>query len=120
MSKERAQRTQELFLAALELPEKERASWLKAEFGADDELVNEVLQLLRHDRRSQDPLEAGLARAVPDAPALWENQAKSGLHVRCPHCHHPIELVDAELSDVVCDSCGSSFSLISSEETKAP
>ena len=35
------------------------------------------------------------------------------MHVRCPHCHNPIELFnDAELSDIVCASCGSSFSLL--------
>ena len=35
------------------------------------------------------------------------------LHVRCPHCHNPIELLDqAPLSDISCPSCGSSFSLI--------
>lgn len=35
------------------------------------------------------------------------------MHVRCPHCHQPIELVDnSELHDVACPSCGSSFSLL--------
>jgi len=38
------------------------------------------------------------------------------MHVRCPHCHNPLELVDdAEFSDIQCPSCGSSFSLL--EET---
>ena len=38
------------------------------------------------------------------------------MHVRYPHCHNPIELLDdAELSDISCPSCGSSFSLL--EET---
>ena len=38
------------------------------------------------------------------------------MHVRCPHCHNPIELVDdAELSDIPCPSCGSSFSLLVEE-----
>ena len=38
---------------------------------------------------------------------------KSGLHIRCPHCHNPVELVDdASLSDVLCPSCGSQFSLV--------
>ncbi|TWU29039.1 protein kinase domain-containing protein [Novipirellula artificiosorum] len=36
-----------------------------------------------------------------------------GLHVRCPHCHNPIEIVpDAELDSVQCPSCGSDFSLV--------
>jgi serine/threonine protein kinase/WD40 repeat protein len=47
------------------------------------------------------------------------------LHVRCPHCHNPIELVaDAELFSIKCPSCGDSFSLTSndsaSEGTGAP
>ncbi len=37
-----------------------------------------------------------------------------GLHVDCPHCHNPIELVpDAELESIRCPSCGSDFSLLS-------
>ncbi len=36
----------------------------------------------------------------------------SGLRIRCPHCHNPIELVpDAPLDEVECPSCGSHFSL---------
>ncbi|HUG70944.1 MAG TPA: serine/threonine-protein kinase, partial [Pirellulaceae bacterium] len=39
--------------------------------------------------------------------------AANVLHVRCPHCHNPIELLDeAPLADISCPSCGSSFSLI--------
>lgn len=39
--------------------------------------------------------------------------AANVLHVRCPHCHNPIELLDqAPLSDISCPSCGSSFSLV--------
>jgi serine/threonine protein kinase len=39
-----------------------------------------------------------------------------GFHVRCPHCHNPIELVaDAELSNISCPSCGDSFSLLSTD-----
>ena len=37
----------------------------------------------------------------------------SVMQIRCPHCHNPVEVVDdAELSDVVCDSCSSSFNLL--------
>ena len=39
--------------------------------------------------------------------------ADIGLHIRCPHCHNPVELVDdSSLSDVLCPSCGSQFSLV--------
>jgi serine/threonine protein kinase len=47
-----------------------------------------------------------------------------GLHVRCPHCRNPIELVaEAELSEIQCPSCGDSFSLTGTNAapgTKAP
>lgn len=44
------------------------------------------------------------------------NQA--GLHVRCPHCRNPIEIVgDDPLSDIECPSCRSHFHLISGHET---
>jgi WD40 repeat protein len=38
------------------------------------------------------------------------------MRVRCPHCHNPIEVVDADpLTDISCPDCGSNFSLISGE-----
>ncbi|MEO0529390.1 MAG: sulfatase-like hydrolase/transferase [Planctomycetota bacterium] len=43
-----------------------------------------------------------------------------GLHVRCPHCSNPIELVvDAELESVHCPSCGSDFGLVDEDKTTA-
>jgi Protein kinase domain len=40
------------------------------------------------------------------------------MHVRCPHCHNRIEVVDDTLlSDILCSTCGSSFSLISGDTT---
>ena len=42
------------------------------------------------------------------------------MHVRCPHCHSPIELLpDQPLHDVCCPSCGSSFNLISGDTTRS-
>jgi serine/threonine protein kinase/WD40 repeat protein/ribosomal protein S27E len=39
--------------------------------------------------------------------------AAQALHVRCPHCRNPIELLeDATLAEINCPSCGSSFSLV--------
>jgi tetratricopeptide (TPR) repeat protein/tRNA A-37 threonylcarbamoyl transferase component Bud32/ribosomal protein S27E len=39
-----------------------------------------------------------------------------GLHVRCPHCHHPVEIVgDRPWTEIRCSVCGSSFSLVDSE-----
>ena len=40
------------------------------------------------------------------------------MHIRCPHCHGPIEVVDDDLiAEVLCSSCGSKFSLISDDAT---
>ncbi|MEO2025281.1 MAG: protein kinase, partial [Fuerstiella sp.] len=40
------------------------------------------------------------------------------MHVRCPHCRNPIELVDeGSMSDMACPSCGSSFSLVGTDTT---
>ncbi len=34
------------------------------------------------------------------------------VHLRCPHCSNPVELInDAAFDDVICPSCGSNFSL---------
>src|SRR5687767_15438384 len=43
------------------------------------------------------------------------------MHVRCPHCHNPIEFVGhEELSDVSCPSCGSKFNLVPETEQYTP
>lgn len=40
------------------------------------------------------------------------------MHIRCPHCHSPIELVEnVPLSDLTCQFCGSQFNLISGDTT---
>jgi WD40 repeat protein/tRNA A-37 threonylcarbamoyl transferase component Bud32 len=42
----------------------------------------------------------------------------AAMQVRCPQCQTPIELAsDGNLSDIACPSCGSSFSLLGTEET---
>jgi tRNA A-37 threonylcarbamoyl transferase component Bud32 len=42
------------------------------------------------------------------------------MQVRCPHCQTPIDLAsDGNLSDIACPVCGSSFSLLGSDETLA-
>ncbi len=120
MSENRNERIQELFVGALDLASAEQEEWLRSKCGDDQAMLNEVLDLLRHDQPTADPLEHGLDRNVLSDVGLVQRADQSGLHVRCPHCHHPIELVDeAELSDVVCGSCGSSFSLIAADETKS-
>jgi len=40
------------------------------------------------------------------------------MHIRCPHCHNPIELVAEKLlAEIVCPSCGSQFHMISGQTT---
>ena len=40
------------------------------------------------------------------------------MHIRCPHCHKPVEIVDdSDFVDVTCPSCGSSFNLLSDAST---
>ena len=40
------------------------------------------------------------------------------MHLRCPHCHNPIELIDREeCHDVTCPSCGNGFNIVSSLST---
>ncbi len=42
------------------------------------------------------------------------------MHVRCPHCHNPIELVaEASLEEIPCPACGSSFNLVGTEKTES-
>ena len=38
------------------------------------------------------------------------------MHIHCPHCRSPVEVVeDQKLRDVICPSCGSSFNLLPDE-----
>ena len=40
------------------------------------------------------------------------------MHIRCPHCSKPIEIVeDVDFVDVTCPSCGSSFNLLADATT---
>jgi hypothetical protein len=40
------------------------------------------------------------------------------MHVRCPHCHNPIDVVDdSDFAEITCPSCGSGFSLVDVEST---
>jgi tetratricopeptide (TPR) repeat protein len=42
------------------------------------------------------------------------------MQIRCPHCRHPVEVVESTLlADVTCPSCGSNISLVSEETTEA-
>ncbi|MDA0808609.1 MAG: serine/threonine-protein kinase [Planctomycetota bacterium] len=70
MDDSRARQIQQIFLAALELPAKQRDAWLRQECGTDDALIGEVLSLLDHAEPSLDPLEQDLDQVIADIPRL--------------------------------------------------
>ena len=64
--------------------------------------------------RPPGPLPAG--STPPAGPGDPPPRLPRALHIRCPHCRNPIEVVDdSPLSEIVCPSCGSNFSLIGDE-----
>ena len=60
-SKSDNNRTQKLFLAALEVPADQRDAWLSEQCGEDKQLLADVRSLLQHDALAKDPLEQGLS-----------------------------------------------------------
>ena len=67
--------------------------------------VADAFPTLDHRSGTDRPL------AKPDHPP-----SPHALHIRCPHCRNPIEVVDdTPLAEIVCPSCGSNFSLIGDE-----
>jgi WD40 repeat protein/serine/threonine protein kinase len=57
------------------------------------------------------------ARPGPDST---NRPSSRSFHIRCPHCHSPIEAEgEVDVENVVCSTCGSSFSLVGKiNETK--
>jgi WD40 repeat protein/tRNA A-37 threonylcarbamoyl transferase component Bud32/tetratricopeptide (TPR) repeat protein len=123
MMPERWKKVCALFAEAVRCPPPEREPLL-LKAGADDpELRAEVERLLAElaggDHQTHpvsENQEASLA--VLERLMSLELRAAS-LHIHCPHCRNPIELVlPNRAEEVVCPSCGSSFRL--EEETTAP
>ena len=53
---------------------------------------------------------SGDPRRTVEMPSAAESE---GLHIRCPHCSNPVELLpDVPVDDVSCTNCGSHFSLV--------
>ncbi len=70
------------------------------------DLADELREFLEHRERMKQ-----LVKPLQDAVPQF-------LHVRCPHCHNPIELVDdAPVEEINCPSCGTNFSLVGERET---
>ena len=87
--------------------------------------AGETPELGQYRERFPDFL-AAVADAFPtidSRPGVERSPAKTdrtpsprALHIRCPHCRNPIEVVDDRpLAEIVCPSCGSNFSLIGDE-----
>lgn len=61
-----------------------------------------------------------LASGQEAEPTILHEPKSSGsraLHIRCPHCSNPVELLsDTALESITCRTCGSTFSLVSGEE----
>ncbi|WP_263354175.1 serine/threonine-protein kinase [Acidicapsa acidisoli] len=80
MDEARWQAVQEIFSSAVDLPEEEQSSALRAMCGDDQTLLTDVMELLQEDRRGQPLLDAGLdqaARSVLDfgpLPSLIKKQ----------------------------------------------
>ncbi len=69
--------------------------------------------------RAKQPEETEKDSAHTDRAALGR-PGPGSVHVRCPHCHNPVEVpVAADLASVDCPVCGNDFSLICPEETVA-
>jgi tRNA A-37 threonylcarbamoyl transferase component Bud32/tetratricopeptide (TPR) repeat protein len=102
-----------LELVALALPHLEAV-------GVDNpaEALMAANELLRDELKSVIAQVASASQH--DIDHATRHYARKGLHVRCPHCHNPIELVlDAELENIHCASCGSEFNLIDqSDDTR--
>ncbi|WP_425267238.1 serine/threonine-protein kinase [Aeoliella straminimaris] len=95
-----------------------REAFLQAECGDDTELRQELESILSHGEQAEREgfLNAPLPPVIGGRTWTSPPPAERGLHVRCPHCHIPIELVpDAELESIRCPSCGSDFCLLSDD-----
>jgi tRNA A-37 threonylcarbamoyl transferase component Bud32 len=122
MNPERSQRVYTVFEAALRCDPADRAALLETMCGDDTELRAEVERLLLQDTEA----ERGGFLAPPTPPGQGDQGHRPGLvglrcvniHVLCPHCRNPIELVGLASDEVVCPSCGSTFRL--ERESTAP
>ena len=99
------------------------SAWLSAEVqqiidsvierrGAGQDLTDE--QVIDEHPELKTELEHALRELhyIQAAQNQASHERTSGLHIRCPHCHNPVELVDEiSLADIICVACGTHFSL---------
>jgi hypothetical protein len=85
--------------------------------------ISDQLKLMRDD--AGDERIAAETHMLP--PTAQDNEptidhetpskGSRGLHIRCPHCSNPVELLaDTPFESVTCRTCGSAFSLVDQEE----
>jgi serine/threonine protein kinase len=87
--------------------------------------IAEQLKLLR-ERNWESTLDANATKrqvlsTVEAAPTMdlepRSSSSSRGLHIRCPHCSNPVELLaDTRLESITCRTCGSAFSLVDSDD----
>src|SRR5262249_39139665 len=117
MTLERDQRVYTLFEAALRCDPAGRQALLEEACAGDPALRAEVERLLAQDTEA----ERGGFLAPPTPPGWGDEGHRPALlglrgldiHILCPHCRNPIELVGLTAADgeVLCPSCGSTFRL---------
>jgi WD40 repeat protein/tetratricopeptide (TPR) repeat protein/tRNA A-37 threonylcarbamoyl transferase component Bud32 len=115
MTPERDRRIYEIFQTVRDCDPAGRPTLLDRLCGGDTGLRAEVESLLAQDAAA----EQASFLAPPSSPGPAEGgsrRAAFGLggldvHIRCPHCRNPIELVGLPAGEVVCPACGSTFRL---------
>jgi serine/threonine protein kinase len=82
----------------------------------------EELKALRQEQTKKDVAETAtevllkspkfVEATVDHTPKAELSSGSRGLHIRCPHCSNPVELLaDTPLESITCRTCGSAFSL---------
>ncbi|HCO26538.1 MAG TPA: serine/threonine protein kinase, partial [Gimesia maris] len=92
MSDSHAEKVQQVFLSALEVPAEKRDAWLRNECGTNESLWAEVRSLLEHANPSVDLLEQNLDEVISDIPQLGDlpeekqtSQDELPANVNCDH-----------------------------------
>lgn len=79
---------------------------------ANRELVDELSELTA-EPHTVAYLPPTIQQGGVPGVASRHGRSSRGLHLRCPHCSNPIELLSDATEDIVdCDACGSTFSLV--------
>jgi serine/threonine protein kinase len=90
--------------------------------GLKTEIADQMKLLRDEGKRANFTVETRLlpSTAKDNDPTI-DHEAPSkgsrGLHIRCPHCSNPVELLtDTPFESITCRTCGSAFSLVDQDE----